>query len=65
MPEVQECHHVSGEFPYLLKIWAAELPHLERLIEDQIKARLGVMRVQASVVFSSARDHVTGLDARP
>jgi Lrp/AsnC family leucine-responsive transcriptional regulator len=65
MPEVQECHHVSGEFPYLLKIWAADLPHLEGLIENHIKARPGVIRVQISVVLSSAKYQVTGLDARP
>lgn len=65
LPEIQECHHVSGEFPYLLKIWVADLQHLERFIDDHIKSRLGFLRVQTSVVFSSAKDQVTGLNARP
>jgi len=64
MPEVQECHHVSGEFPYLLKIWARDLQHLEQLLEQKIKSRAGVTRVQTSIVFSSAKDQVTGLAAR-
>jgi Lrp/AsnC family transcriptional regulator, leucine-responsive regulatory protein len=64
MPEVQECHHVSGEFPYLLKVWAHDLAHLEHLLEQEIKTKNGVVRTQASIVFSSPKDHVTGLVAR-
>lgn len=64
MPEVQECHHVSGEFPYLLKVWARDLPHLEHLLDQEIKTKNGVVRTQASIVFSSPKDQVTGLAAR-
>lgn len=64
LPEVEECHRVSGELPCLLKLWANDLGHLERLIEDKIKPRGGVARVQASIVLSSPKDHVTGLTAR-
>ena len=47
MPEIEECHHVSGEFPYLLKIWARDLEHLERL-DQRIKTLGGVVRTQTS-----------------
>jgi len=60
LPEVQACHHTAGEFPYLVKIWARDLPHLEDLLA-QIKALKGVLRVQTSIVLSSPKDHVTGL----
>jgi len=63
MPEVQECHHVSGEFPYLLKVWARDLPHLEHLLNQEIKSKNGVIRTAASIVLSSPKDHVTGLTA--
>jgi Lrp/AsnC family transcriptional regulator, leucine-responsive regulatory protein len=46
MPEIQECHHVSGEFPYWLKIWARDLQHLEQLLNDNVKTCSGVVRVQ-------------------
>ena len=65
MPEIQACHHVSGEFPYLLKIWAHDLPHLHRLIEDKIKTRPGVVRVQTSIVLASPKEQVTGLAVQP
>lgn len=64
MPEVQECHHTSGAFPYLAKIWAHDLQHLEQLLDEKVKTCAGVARVQLSVVLSSPKDHVTGLPAR-
>jgi Lrp/AsnC family transcriptional regulator, leucine-responsive regulatory protein len=65
MLEVQEIYHVSGEFPFLLKIWARDVPHLEDLLNNKLKAQRGVLRVQTSVVLSSPKDHVTGLNAAP
>lgn len=62
LPEVEECHHVSGEFPYLLKVWARDIQELE-LLDDKLK-ELGVIRTQISVVLSSPKDRVTGLVAR-
>jgi Lrp/AsnC family transcriptional regulator, leucine-responsive regulatory protein len=64
MPEGQERHHVSGEFPYLLKVWARDLPHLEHLPDQELKTKNGVVRTQTSIVFSSHKDQVTGLAAR-
>lgn len=65
MREVQECHHTTGEFPYLLKIWARDLQHLEHMLNEKIKTFKGVVRVQTSVVLSSPKDHVTGLAGLP
>lgn len=64
MPEIQECHHISGEFPYLLKIWARDLTHLEHFLNDEIKTKRGVVRTQVAIVFSSPKDQVTGLAAK-
>lgn len=64
MPEIQECHHISGEFPYLLKVWARDLTHLEHFLKDEIKTKGGVVRTQVAIVFSSPKDQVTGLAAK-
>jgi Lrp/AsnC family transcriptional regulator, leucine-responsive regulatory protein len=64
MPEIEECHRVSGEFPYLLKLWARGLPDLERVLDEKIKTRPGVVGVRTSIVLSSPKDQVTGLAAR-
>jgi Lrp/AsnC family transcriptional regulator, leucine-responsive regulatory protein len=65
MPEIQEIHHVSGEFPLFLKIWVHDLQHLEDVLNNKFKVQNGVVRIQTSVVLSSPKDHVTGLGARP
>jgi Lrp/AsnC family leucine-responsive transcriptional regulator len=60
-PEIEECHHISGEFAFLIKLWARDLQDLERLINDRIKAHPGVVRIQTWIVLSSPKDQVTGL----
>ena len=32
MPEVLECHHITGQDCFLLKIGATSIPHLEQVI---------------------------------
>ena len=61
MPEIEECHRISGEFPVLLKMWAYDLQHLERLVDGPIRTRSGVVRTEIWIVLSSPKDHVTGL----
>jgi Lrp/AsnC family leucine-responsive transcriptional regulator len=65
LAEVQECHRVTGEFLYLLKIWARDLEDLNLVVEQEIKMLAGVARTRTFVVLSSPRDHVTGLAVRP
>ena len=61
MPEIEECQRISGEFPVLLKIWAHDLKHLERLLDGTIRTHSGVIRTEVWIVLSSPKDHVTGL----
>ena len=65
MPEIEECHRISGEFPVLLKMWAHDLQHLERVLDATIRTQSGVVRTEVSIVLSSPKDHVTGLTLGP
>lgn len=56
LPEVQECHHVTGEHDYLLKIRARNAAALEAVIVEKIKTIEGVVRSQTSIALSSAKD---------
>ena len=38
IPEIVECHHVSGKYSLLVKIYAKDNEHLRRLITDHIQA---------------------------
>ena len=61
MREVQECHHLAGEFPYLLKVWTDSVQRVNELVETRIKSLTGVIRTQTLIVLSSPKDQVTGL----
>ncbi|MDD2924562.1 Lrp/AsnC family transcriptional regulator [Rhodoferax sp.] len=49
MPDVLECHHVSGADSYLMTLVATDLPHLEALI-----AQINIYgETRTSIVFST------------
>lgn len=55
-PEVQECHHITGEFSFLLKVHLRDTDHLECLLTDVIKSIKGVTRTNTNIVLSSPKD---------
>ncbi|MBL8669846.1 MAG: Lrp/AsnC family transcriptional regulator [Alphaproteobacteria bacterium] len=55
-PEIQECHHVTGEWSLLLKIRVRNTAALERLIGDRIKAVPGVARTLTLIALSSPKE---------
>jgi Lrp/AsnC family leucine-responsive transcriptional regulator len=51
MPEVLECHHVTGESDYLLKVAVRGRHELEHFIVDRLTPIPGVARIQTSLVL--------------
>ena len=64
VPQVEECHRLTGDYPYLLKIWARDLDELNMIVEQEIQTLKGVVGTRTFVVLSSPKDHVTGLAIR-
>ena len=56
LAEVQECHHVTGEFDYLLKVRCVGTRELEQLINDELKLESGVASSRTVVVLSTAKE---------
>ncbi|MEH6403023.1 MAG: Lrp/AsnC family transcriptional regulator [Sneathiella sp.] len=56
IPQVQECHHVTGAFNYLVKILAKDMSDLETLLSTQIKIPGIVSRTETTIVFSSIKN---------
>ncbi|WP_169542793.1 Lrp/AsnC family transcriptional regulator [Sneathiella aquimaris] len=56
IPYVQECHHVTGNFNYSLKVLARDLDHLEDLLITRIKMPGIVSRTETTVVLSSVKN---------
>lgn len=55
MPEVLECHHVTGEHDYLLKVAIRDRKDLERFVMDQLTPISGVARIYTSLVLSQIK----------
>ena len=56
LPEVQELHHVTGEWSYMLKVRVPSPRALEWLISDRIKAIPGVARSLTVIALSSSKE---------
>jgi Lrp/AsnC family leucine-responsive transcriptional regulator len=56
LAEIQECHHVTGDYDYLLKVRCADTLALERLINDQLKDEAGVAETRTLIVLSTAKE---------
>ena len=55
IPEVLECHHVTGEFDYLLKVIIQNRQDLQRFVVNQLTPIPGVARIYTSLVLSEAK----------
>jgi DNA-binding Lrp family transcriptional regulator len=55
MPEVLECHHVTGDYDYLLKVVARNTQDLERFLLDRLTPAPGVARIHTSLVLREVK----------
>ena len=55
MPEVLECHHLTGEFDYLLKVVAANHRELEQFLVHRLTPTPGVDRIRTSIVLNEIK----------
>jgi DNA-binding Lrp family transcriptional regulator len=56
MPEVLECHHVTGEYDYLLKVVIRNRKDLERFVIERLTPVRGVARIQTSLALSEVKN---------
>lgn len=55
LTEVLECHHLTGEFDYLLKVVASDHQQLERFLNEQITPMPGVEKVRTNIVLNQIK----------
>ncbi len=55
MPEVLECHHVTGEYDYLLKVVTRNTESLEDFLMNRLTPVSGVARIHTSLVLREAK----------
>lgn len=55
LPEVLECHHLTGEFDYLLKVVVANHQHLEKFLSEKVTQIPGVDKVRTNIVLNEIK----------
>ena len=63
-PQVQECHHVTGAWNYLMKIRLPRTKDLESFLSTVVKDVPGLQRTETLIVLSSAKE-TTHLEPAP
>ncbi len=55
MPEVLECHHLTGEYDYLLKVAVRNRKDLHRFVVDNLTPIPGMAKIHTSVVLETEK----------
>ncbi|MBP9693430.1 MAG: Lrp/AsnC family transcriptional regulator [Alphaproteobacteria bacterium] len=53
---ILECHHVTGEYDFVLKVRCQDTKTLEALITDFLKGQCHVLKSMTQIVLSSHKD---------
>ena len=56
MPEVLECHHVTGEYDYLIKVVVHNRKGLEQFLVNRLALIPGLARIQTSLVLNEVKN---------
>jgi Lrp/AsnC family leucine-responsive transcriptional regulator len=54
--EITECHHVTGEDDYALKVRCSGVPRLEELLATELRGALSGIRTRTTLVLSTVKD---------
>jgi DNA-binding Lrp family transcriptional regulator len=55
MPEVLECHHMTGDYDYLMKVVVRNHLHLEKFLVESLTKVPGVDRIRTSIVLKEIK----------
>ncbi|HYP30124.1 MAG TPA: Lrp/AsnC family transcriptional regulator, partial [Blastocatellia bacterium] len=56
LPDVLECHHVTGSDSYLLKVITENTESLDRLISEQLRTIPGVTKTNTTIAMSVVKE---------
>jgi Lrp/AsnC family transcriptional regulator, leucine-responsive regulatory protein len=56
LDEVQECHHVTGEFSLLLKVRVRDIESLQQLLLRDLSSAEGVRQTRTTMVLSTVKE---------
>jgi Lrp/AsnC family transcriptional regulator, leucine-responsive regulatory protein len=56
VPEILECHLMSGQFDYLLRVIARDAEDYERIHRTKLARLPGIQRIQSSLALRTVKD---------
>ena len=56
LPDVMECHHVSGNFDFLLKVVVEDISTFHQFINEKLSVVDGISTIHSSFVLESIKD---------
>lgn len=56
LPEIMECHHVSGNFDFLLKVVIGNISEFHQFINEKLSVVDGISTIHSSFVMDSIKD---------
>jgi len=56
LPQVLECHHITGEWSYLLKLRLTDVSEIETVLAETIKQNPGAIRTHTLLALSSRKE---------
>ncbi len=59
IPEVLECHHVSGEADYLMKVVSRDIEHYEKFLLGKLTHFKVISRIHTSFILKSLKQETT------
>lgn len=57
-PQIAECHHVSGDYDYLLKVRCRGTNDLDHFLVVELKEKLAVAGTRTTIVLSTAKETI-------
>lgn len=55
IPEILECHHVSGEFDFLLKVVVRDIATYQKLVMERLSQIKGVGKIESCFVLGTEK----------
>lgn len=56
LEQIVECHHITGEDDFLLKVRCRGTRDLDRLLTEELKGKMGIARTRTTVVLDTGKE---------
>ena len=55
IPEILECHHITGEEDYVLKVYIKDIEEYERFLHERLTRISGIRKIKTSFILKTIK----------